>query len=417
MHISYNKNLVVNIISDTPIETDQKTKEVSKQNITIGKRMPSAIISKEDYTKKEIKELRVAFITNWGDNCGIATYSKYLCDSIIPQIKELKIFSEVNDSPTEGYDIEKCWERGKSLLKLVKMIKEWGPDFVICQHEFGLFPNSFYFSQLCQYLSEIPYIIQTHSVYRHLDKLCYTESIKNIVVHTENQKAVYREIGNTSNIFVVPHGCVMYEDTAELWNINLNPYTIVLSGFPNKYKGLPRALEAISILKKNDPKFKNIMFTYLMSETGRNPSGDQKYYDELMELVQKLGLEENVAIIRKFQSEESLCLFYRLNKLAIFPYVNNSDNLVFSASGSARIAMANKIPVIVSESHLFDDLQSILPRPDSTEQLAKEIDKVFSDERYRSELVTKSTNFIKENNWDICATKYLEIYNKLVTIS
>jgi glycosyltransferase involved in cell wall biosynthesis len=417
MFISYNKNLIVNIISDTPIETDQKIKTVPEQNISIGKRMPCDIISKEDYTKKEIKELRVAFICNWNDNCGISTYSKYLCDEIKLQVKELKIFSEINDGITEGYNVEKCWERGKCLIGLIKKIKEFGPDYVIIQHEFGIFPNSFYFSQLCQHLNEIPYVIQTHSVYRHLDKICYTQCIKNIVVHTENQKDVYREIGNTSNIFVVPHGCVIYEDTSELWNINLNPYTIVLSGFPNKYKGLPRALEAISILKKNDQKFKKIFFTYLMSDTGRNHSGDQNYYDEIMELVVKLDLEENVAIIRKYQSEKSLCLFYRLNKLAIFPYINNSENVVFSASGSARIAMANMIPVIVSESHLFDDLQTILPRPDSAEKLAIEIDKVFSDGKYRTELIDNSNTFINKNNWKVCATKYLEIYNQLVPIS
>lgn len=414
MYISYNKNLIVNVISDTPIEIDQKIKNISDQPITVGKRMPSSVISKEDYTKKQIKELRIAFVCNWGDNCGISTYSQYLITEMIPQVKELKIFSEINDGVTEGYNVEKCWERGKCLLQLVKKIKEFGADFVIIQHEFGIFPNSFYFSQLCQHLEEIPYVVQTHSVYQHLDKLCYTECIKNIVVHTTNQRDVYKELGNTSNIFIVPHGCISYADTSELWNINLNPYTIILSGFPNKYKGLPRALEAISILKKNNQKFKNVFFTYLMSDTGRNPNGDQSYYDELMSLVVKLDIEENVCIIRKYQSEENLCLFLRLNKLAIFPYINNPDNTVFSASGAIRVAIGNKIPIIASESHLFDDLEAICPRPPTSKELADEIDKIFSDEKYKNEIVNRSSKFAEENNWKSCATKYLEIYNKLV---
>lgn len=414
MFISYNKNLIVNIISDTPIETDQKIKTIPEQSISIGKRMPSAIISKEDYTKKEIKELRVAFVVNWGDNCGISTYSKYLCDAMKSQVKELKIFSEVNDGSTEGYDVEKCWERGKCLLPLIKKIKEWSPDYVIIQHEYGIFPSSFYFSQLCQHLENIPYVIQTHSVYRHLDKLVYTECIKNIVVHTENQKAVYKEMGNTSNIFIVPHGCVSYEDTSELWNIHQNPYTLVQFGFGFQYKGIPKILNAIKLLKDTDPKFKNIFYTYLMSANSHNENANQKYYEEIMKLVQDLNLEENIAVIKKYQTEKMLCLYLRLNKLAVFPYVNNPDNLVYSASGAARIAISNKIPVIVSNSHLFDDFENILPRPESVEDLAKEIDKVFSDANYRKDIIDKSSAYIEENNWANSAKKYLEIYNKLV---
>lgn len=419
MFISYNKNLIVTAISDTQIEiSEQKTKSINKQKVTIGKRMPNAIITPEDFTKKDIKDLRVAIICNWNTNCGISTYSKYLVDEMIPKVSALKIFSEVpEDGQTiddTGYDVDRCWERGKCLLTLIKKIKEWGADFIIIEHEYGIFPNAFYFMQLCQQFQDTPYVVAVHSVYEHLDKLVYTECIKNVVVHTENKKSVLKKMGNTSNIFVVPHGCVEYPNVEELWNINQNPYTILQFGFGFSYKGVDRALKAIHHLKTTDKKFKNIFYTYLLSENSHNNMTNQAYYDDIMKMVKELDLEENVCIIKKFQTEQMLCLYLRLAKLAIFPYINNPNNTVFSASGAIRIALANKRPVIASESHLFDDFEGIVPRPDSHLELAKEIDKVFSNGEYRDSIIEKSQKYLSETSWNLCAQKYLEIYNKLV---
>ena len=130
----------------------------------------------------------------------------------------------------------------------------------------------------------------------------------------------------------------------------------------------------------------------------------------------KLDIVENIAIIRKFFSERMISLFMRLNKLAIFPYINNSEGPVYSASGAVRLALANHIPVIASESHLFDDIRSIVPCPDSAEKLASEIDRIFSDSAYKNELVNKSTEYIKKNSWGNSARQYLEIYNQLLEL-
>jgi len=417
MYLSHNKNLIVNVISTSKIEVaGQGIKKSGKsEKIRIGRRMPTELLKPSDYQPKEHKELRVAVIVNWNDNCGISTYAKYLVDAMIPQVKALKIFSEITGTPHEGYDVDECWERGKCLIPMIKKVKEYGADFVIVQHEYGIFPNAFYFSQLCQYLRDIPYVIVMHSVYEHLDKLVYSEAAKNILVHTDNQKTVLKKLGNGSNIYVVPHGCISYPDTSELWNIHQNPYTIVSFGFLFPYKNIPRTLKAIKLLKDTDPKFKNIFFTYLSSENSHNANANQSYYDEIVKMVADMGLEENVSIIKKYQTEQMLCLYLRLNKLAVFPYANNPNNEVFSASGAIRISIANKIPVIASESHLFDDMSGILPRPISVEELAATIDKVFSDENYKNSIVNAASKYVQDNSWSSCATKYLNVYNQLVS--
>jgi glycosyltransferase involved in cell wall biosynthesis len=143
---------------------------------------------------------------------------------------------------------------GQPVKDLLQAIKNYDPDFIIIQHEFGIFPKAGHFLQLLQGIDGIrlrpdaPLGLRTPRQSR-----LYFRAVKNIVVHTEEGKDILRKTGNNNNIFVVPHGCVQFppEQRAELWNIFQTPYAIVQFGFGFYYKGVDTALEAISLLKKN----------------------------------------------------------------------------------------------------------------------------------------------------------------------
>jgi glycosyltransferase involved in cell wall biosynthesis len=101
----------------------------------------------------------------------------------------------------------------------------------------------------------------------------------------------------------------------------------------------------------------------------------------------------------------------------LFPYRSDASNMVYGASGATRIAMACNIPVVVSRGHQFDDLEGILPRASNYEELALEIDKVFSNEEHRKSIIAKSKKYIDENTWTTVADKYLEIYNNVLPVA
>jgi glycosyltransferase involved in cell wall biosynthesis len=415
MWISYDKTRCVTAISDFPIcvpgQKTKKIKSVKNPMSLVGNQVPADFLDREDYMRKPSYELRIAFICNWQTKCGISTYSKYLVDSLKPKVKEIRIFSEIVPSTTapDGPEVERCWKRGESLIDMCQTVLDWSPDFIVIQHEYGIFPNAFYFMQMMQKFEGVPHIVTMHSVYQHLDKLVYSECVKNIVVHSTAAKDMLKSLGNTNNIHVVPHGCLVFDDVQELYNNCFNPYTIMQFGFGFEYKGVERALDALAILKK-DPKFEKVFYFMLISENDFNNRAHAEYYQKLLRRVDEMGLNKNVALYRKYQTEQMLNYYLRLAKLAIFPYINNPNNTVFGASGATRIAIANKIPVIVSESHLFDDFDGVLPRPDSPEALAREIDEIFSNGAYRESIVRKSQDFIRENSWTNVADKYLAVY-------
>ncbi len=411
MYIAYDNERVIRAISNKPF------KATGQHILTIPTEIPKdewpAYIGKrliDSADPKPLKDLRVAFIVNWNDKCGISTYSNYLVSSLKQKIKELHVFSEINGTEPEA-GVTYCWRRGESMRPTIEKVLEWKPDFVIIQHEYGLFPNAFYYMQMMQMLDRVPHAVVMHSVYEHLDKAICTGITKNIIVHNDAAKKLLKKLGNDGDIYVVPHGCVVFEDVKELWNAFRNPYTVVQFGFGFYYKGMDRAIDALHHLKTTDEKFKNIFYCCLISTNEHNSTIHDDYHKFLVDKIEKLGMQDNVTIHRKFFSDEVLNYFLRTAKIAIFPYRVDPNNTVYGASGAIRIAMANGIPVIASESHLFDDLEGVISRPKDHLELAKEIDEIFSNDNYRNALKHRQQQFIHDNTWDKVADKYLDVYN------
>jgi glycosyltransferase involved in cell wall biosynthesis len=417
MYVSYDKNNVITAVSGFPFSANGQN--IKKLNLSKDTDI-NKLVGKEIYNKakKAVKGLRVAAICNWGDACGIATYSKFLLDEIKKKVADLHIFSEiVPQEMSPEANVTRCWKRGHSPVELLAKLKAYDPDFVIIQHEFGIFPKAGHFLQLLQGLDQYPYVLTLHSVYEHLDKSVCTSAVKNIVVHTNEGMEVLRKTGNNNNIFVVPHGCVKIEaeDRTELWNIFQTPFAIIQFGFGFYYKGVDTALEAVSILKKKNPeKYKEIFYCYLCSENPHANAIHTNYYNFLMDKTRELDIVDNVAIIRKFQTEQTLNHYLRTAKLALFPYRSDPNNVVYGASGATRIAMANGCPIIGGKNHQFDDLEGVIPRAGTAEELAFEIDKVFSDEKHRNSIIGRCQKYISDNTWDKCADKYLALYEQVL---
>jgi glycosyltransferase involved in cell wall biosynthesis len=413
MYIAYDNRNIVRAISDQPFRTAGRSvaKICDKLNreewpVVIGK-----TLTKSDRPTLR-SDLRVAMICNWKDQCGISTYASFLADSLAPQVKELKIFSEINGTNQEP-GVEYCWRRGQSMREAAERVLAWSPDFVIVQHEYGLFPNAFHYMQMTQALENVPYIVVMHSVYEHLDKALCTGVTRNIVVHSRQGKELLLSLGNNATVDVIPHGCVKFPDASELWNTFSNPYTVVQFGFGFQYKGMDRAIDALHHLKSTDPKFKDIYYVCLISTNEHNTHIHNDYYTSLCDKVEKLGMQDNVVFHRKFFSEEIINYFLRTCKIAIFPYKIDPNNTVYGASGAVRVAMANGIPAVASESHLFDDLEGVIPRPTDHLALAREIDQIFSDDVYRKGILDRSREFLEQSSWDRVAARYLDVYESV----
>lgn len=420
------KNNNIYIVSDYPfthdefdiVEVDSSLDHVPSREIVSDYKFKfNKIVAKKPHNTT--KGLRVAFVSNWKMRCGIATYSEFLYTELVKEVGDFKLFIEHNAAPTgplnemggETFSEDKivsCWKRGESSLDLVKKLKEYDPDVILIQHEFGLWPNACYWISLMNQLSEYRVIVTMHSVFHHKDKTICEAAMPEIVVHLDGAKTLLKEEkGIPGEVHVIPHGCFPCLDRNKLWNFYKSDHTFMQFGFGFEYKGYENSIKTVSILKE---KYPDVFFTGLFSEAPQNKLIHQIYYLQLMELVEKLGIQENIGIIRGFQSEQSLDAYLRTNKVAIFPYVSHPAHEVWGASGAARFAMTKNIPIITSSVNHFSDLVSI--KADTPEEMAQKIDDLFSNQSAIEKQLLIQDRYMNETTWTKVARKYLDIFEK-----
>jgi glycosyltransferase involved in cell wall biosynthesis len=418
------KNNRICFISDKPIVDDnyqsleipQELSHIPSRDLITTSRIHQSKINCK-LSKKSAKQMKIALVGNWKMECGIATYSENLWNEIVKHVGDFKLFIENNSSVTGSLNeignkiispdkLSSCWKRGESLKELVAELKEYDPDIIWIQHEFGLWSNAMHWLSFLNQLSEYRIIVTMHSVFHHRDKTIVEAAIPEIVVHLQGAYDVLKNQKHIpGKVYVIPHGCFPCTNKERLWNFYKSEKTFMQFGFGFRYKGWENSLKACAILKE---KYSDVFFTGIFSESPHNMPEHQLYYNELMDLVDKLGIQENVSIIRGFQSEESLDSYLRTNRVTLFPYVSHPSHEVFGASGAARIAMSKALPVVTSSVNHFSDLPTI--KADSPEEIAAALEKLFLSDKAREEQVNKQINYLNENTWENIALKYISLF-------
>ena len=359
---------------------------------------------------KPYGQLRVALVGVYRIQCGISTYAEQLFPRMAAQVGEYKIFAERAEDVPEEDHVVRCWTRNEPLTELIDNIKDFNPDVVYVEHEFGIFPNARYWLTFVAQMQQYKLFVKQHSVFYHKDKLVCEAAVPNIIVHTQIGRRVLQEKGVPSNIYVIPHGCFPCLESGRYWNMYHSPHTLVQFGFGFEYKGWDVALKAIALLK---PTFPDIFYTGLFSESKFNKILHQNYYNKLNDLIYELGIEHNVAIIRGYQSDASLDAYLKTNQVAIFPYVMNGEHTVYGATGAARLAMAAGTPTITSSVPQFDDVEGVCPRPSTAEELAQEIESLFGSKGVREKQVEKQNKWLQDNSWDNITKMHLDLFSGL----
>ena len=246
--------------------------------------------------------------------------------------------------------------------------------------------------------------VALHSVYRHKDKTVCEAVIPNIIVHTDLARDVLvNEKKVNGKISVIPHGCLPLADQSKLWNIYKTPHTFMQFGFGFEYKGWENSLKACAELKK---KYPDVFFTGVFSESKFSKGFHDRYFDRLQELIEQLGIRQNVAILRGFQSDEVLESMFRLNKCLALPYVDGGEHQVLAVTGAARVGMRYGIPVVTSDVPFFSDLKGICPQSNNLTQLIENIEKAWTD---NGDQVIRQNEFLIKNSWKAVADMYLGV--------
>lgn len=367
---------------------------------------------------------RVAFISLYGTACGISTYNEMLLVEL-RKYADVRVFAEYADDnkdarlSSDPAFVTRCWDRREHpKSKLLAEIDAFNPNLVHFSHEYGFFPAAYQFTNLVSslHLRGFPTVTTFHSVYEHHDKVVQEAATQTIVVHTESAKTVLIGKGlNADRIHVIPHGSQIFSGTADdpkllhpLWNTWASQHVIYQPGFLFSYKGHLWMLDIVASLK---PKYPDIHYVIQGSENPRMWREHARLKSAIAERVHELGLDSNVTLSTGFVHEDVILNYMRTVKVVVLPYVTHPQHDVRATSGMARIAMGTETDLIVSNVHLFDDLEGYVPRASNDAEFAYEIEKAFDGQTQNLDL---RRQFLRQTSWPRVASQFAQLYRTII---
>lgn len=370
-----------------------------------------------------LESLRVAVISNWGINCGIATYTKYLCNQLRVLVGDLRIFAEdaapeycLNDKNDQ---VTRCWDRSGEYQSIYKHVAEYDPDIIFVQHEFGLFHKANLFCSMMSQLSKWRTVVTLHTVLEHdVDNLearldYMTRSLseaacREVIVHSPRARGTLRDRGFSGRVHFIPHGCL---PPANLKRLPATKYgmfpkhSIFQYGFGGAHKGWESAIDVVDRLVK---KYPDVFYVGIFNVSSSDERANA-YHEKLLKIVRDKSLEKHVAILKGYQSEVMLSNFLRSVKACLFLYqVPHSYWASWGASGAIQQPLSLGVPMVLSRYPAFLEMEGKLPLCSNIDEAVELIDRIFSDEQFEHEMLKKSIALSEDRSWDRIAAWYLE---------
>lgn len=360
----------------------------------INSNNPSTQTNHTEYQRK------ITILSTYNQRCGISTYSENLARNFVAADLKVDVISEriLSDEIAADHNlaVHRVWSRGKQftndIVDHIKLLP--GLDTLLIQHHPGIFSwdqLTNLVKQLKPYLKHI--IVELHSTAGQQDQITkFVISMKlvgSIIVHNSNDYIrIVAGSPEAKNILLFPHPV----DIPNYINNNVSPKSIEIFSFgiclPHKqFEVIPKVVHLLR-LKGHNAKAKIVTSIVSGNEKSISYAHDLWLYNKL------LGLDSYITIINEFLSIEEILDISSSCNISIFPYSEVNEG----ASGAARVALSKKLPVIVSNSSIFEDLDGICERVDMSNihGLAETIVAVHEDSAL---LIRRQEDYISYSSW------------------
>lgn len=209
-----------------------------------------------------------------------------------------------------------------------------------------------------------------------------TKGDKISVVHNGYNSDLYRPVDNQEKIKKVLE---KYDITA--------PYFLYVGRIENK-KNTPALIEALSIMRENNPEVKEKMVLI----------GDASFgYDEVKYVIEEFNLNNDVIMPGWVGEEDMPCLFNGATAF-VFPSKHEGFGIpLLQAMGCGLPIAASNIPVfkeVAGNSVLYFDHNDRFA-------IARAMAKLANDTDLRAQLRTKGLAWVKNFGWEKCARETL----------
>lgn len=373
--------------------------------------------------------MKIAFITRWGVQCGIATYTDQLISSLLTAGINCECVAEyltgIKEIPVQSsIVVTRCWKGSEvSYDGIFKHLMRQRPSIIHVQHEFGLMPITKavieLFSKICSL--GVPVIVTCHTVMEppntngwfFLDCL---SRVTAVVAHNSSIKeALLKWRIKDGNVFIIEHGtpedCNPIEKLEARKKLYLpedsNLVIAISLGFITQGKMQHEAVEAVIELVSEgllDPR----RFLYIIAGSpGQNDLANIEYCRVLHKKIDDARAWNYIRLSPFFVPAIELPIWYGAADFVI----TGSHQTFHSVSGRAHQEMAYGIPSISSTARLLSDLNDMRSlKYTSKFQLRSHILRMVGNSQLRSILSRRCGDFASATSWTNVAAKHVDMY-------
>jgi glycosyltransferase involved in cell wall biosynthesis len=373
---------------------------------------------------------RIAVIGNYVPRqCGIATFTTDLCESLAGQFPELTCFAiPVNDTqPGYNYPARVRFELSEDDLTSYRQAADFlninKVDLVCLQHEFGIYggPEGSHILWLLRDLR--PPVVTTLHTIPAKPSPAQRKVLMEIVARSDrvvvmSQKGLdfLREIYGVAadKIDLIPHGIPdvpfadpnFYKD-----HFGVEGRFVILSfGLLGRNKGIENIIKALPEVLARYPKIVFMVVGATHPNVLRTEGESYRLF--LQRLAQDLGVEQNVIFYNRFVSLEELIELIGATDLYVTPYLNQdqivSGTLAY-ALGSGKAVVST--PYWYAEELLADGAGILVPfaAPDA---LAHAILHLVESEAERHAIRKQAYLLGRGMIWPVVAQRYMQSFTR-----
>ncbi len=368
--------------------------------------------------------MRIGFVSTYPPiECGIATYTKYLTDSLF-QLKETEIYI-VSQFGARGEAVYPAFHGDDADLadKVFRMMVKFTPDIVHIQHEFGLFgdPDGVNCIPLVYKikLAGIPVVMTLHTIYEEFsrEKKIVLEALIRasdaIIVHEEYQRqTILEKIGPFDNIWVIPHGARELETVPEAKTrigLDENMKAILLCGYIRPTKGLDRI---VKIFPRIAEKVENAVL--VIAGKMRGPEY-REYRDMFFRLIETSPAHDRIFVLRGQFPQKIFDTIMSAGDVVPMPYLKGAQSGILAhclAFGRPVVAS----PDVKSLRETVADVKCGFVANDD-EEFVEQIARILGDSELWLELSTNAREYVKKNiSWRLIAKRTVDVYRKVIKV-
>jgi len=373
---------------------------------------------------------KIAFLGNYlPRQCGIATFTYDLCESIAKAAPELTCLAAVMNDIPEGYTypnrvrFELAQNELADYRRLAEFLNMGQADLLCVQHEFGIFggvADSYLLTTLRQL--QMPIVTTLHTVLhapdenqrRVMNELCRLSD--RLVVMSERSIEFLREIYNVPErkIDLIHHGIPdmsfvdpnFYKDKFHVEGRDL----ILTFGLLSPNKGIEYMIDALPEIVR---RFPNVVYIVLgVTHLAVKRAHGEVYRLGLKRHARVRGVEDHVIFHDRFVDITELCEYLGATDIYVTPYLTEaqivSGTLAY-AFGTGKAVVST--PYWYAEELLADNRGTLVAFRDGR-ALAEAIIDLLENPVKRHSIRKNAYTFGRQMIWSKVSMRYLESFSR-----